>query len=298
MGITKCWGKAAVVAGCLSVMAGAAHAGYDSNVGAATDSKSTNSTSTNSATETTTSSSTMSTGSSTGSMQMSRSEIRMHNAQMLIQTLSEEKTEIHALKVQRMALMHMGGLQNKRLARTFGRWEAEHEAAGPTLMRLIRMNGGDPMGAQILKPPVLGSTAAILMAQHKDHEAAVMSSQMRFNMTDSEAIKMAMHKRAILARKHLSQMMPFHAMMMDASMKMGSSSSTTTTTQTTTTTVPSAPDSTVNSDATTTTTTTDNSSTNATMDNSASGATSNGATSNGATSNGATSSGSDSTMTQ
>ncbi len=206
MSITKSWGKAVVVAGCLSVMGSAAHAGYDTNVGAATDSTSTN---------TSMSESSTSSGSMSG---MSRSDMRMKNAQMLIQTLSEEKTEIHSLHVQRMALMHMGGMENMRLARTFGRWEAEHKAAGPMLMHLCRVNGGNPADATIFKPPVLGSTAEILMAQHKDHEAAVMTSQMRFNMTDSGAIKMAMHKRANLARKHLRQMMPFHSMMMNTGM--------------------------------------------------------------------------------
>jgi hypothetical protein len=189
MGISKVWGKAVVVAGCLGVMASAAHAGYDENVGAATDSSSSN---------------------MGGSMSgMSRSDMRMHNAQMLIQTLSEEKTEIGALAAQREMFLRMGGTENRRIARLWLRWINEHKAGGPTFMRLIRLNGGDPMEAHVLKAPPLGSRAFMLMATHKDHVAAVMTSQMRFNMTMSPSVKAAMHKRANLARKHLVQMMRF-----------------------------------------------------------------------------------------
>lgn len=202
MGISKVWGKAVVVAGCLGVMASAAHAGYDENVGAATDSSSSN---------------------MGGSMSgMSRSDMRMHNAQMLIQTLSEEKTEIGALAAQREMFLRMGGTENRRIARLWLRWINEHKAGGPTFMRLIRLNGGDPMEAHVLKAPPLGSRAFMLMATHKDHVAAVMTSQMRFNMTMSPSVKAAMHKRANLARKHLRQMTPFHRdMMMNVNMNGG-----------------------------------------------------------------------------
>lgn len=197
MGISKVWGKAVVVAGCLGVMASAAHAGYDENVGAATDSSSSNM------------------GGMGGSMSgMSRSDMRMRNAQMLIQTLSEEKTEIGALAAQREMFLRMGGTENRRIARLWLRWINEHKAGGPTFMRLIRLNGGDPMEAHVLKAPPLGSRAFMLMATHKDHVAAVMTSQMRFNMTMSPSVKAAMHKRANLARKHLRQMTPFHRDMM------------------------------------------------------------------------------------
>lgn len=203
MGIVKYVGKAVVVAGCLSALSGVAHAGYDENVGAASDSSSMN-------------------HSSMSASSMNRSEMRMQmrmrNSQMLIQTLSEEKTEINALAAQREMFLKMGGTQNRRIASMYGRWIKEHKAGGPTFMRLIRANGGNPMDAKILKAPVLGSAAAMLMATHKDHQAAVMGSQMRYSMTMSPAIKAAMHKRANLARKHLAQMAPYHSMMMNGEM--------------------------------------------------------------------------------
>lgn len=49
----------------------------------------------------------------------------------------------------------------------------------------------------------------MLDADHKDHEAAVMSSQMVAARTNSGAIKMFMHKRANLARKHIRWMRPY-----------------------------------------------------------------------------------------
>lgn len=240
MGISKVWGKAVVVAGCLGVMASAAHAGYDENVGAATDSSSSN---------------------MGGSMSgMSRSDMRMRNAQMLIQTLSEEKTEIGALAAQREMFLRMGGTENHRIARMWLRWINEHKAGGPTFMRLIRLNGGNPMDAHVLKAPPLGSRDFMLMATHRDHVAAVMTSQMRFNMAMSPSVKAAMHKRANLARKHLRQMTTFHRDMMmnrggmsngmnsnmggmdNSSMDNSADSSTTTTTTTTDTTTNSTPD--------------------------------------------------------
>jgi hypothetical protein len=138
--------------------------------------------------------------------------VRQKNAQMLIQTLSEEKTEINTLAGQQAQLKKMGGRENRRLAAMWGRWIREHKAAGPTLMRLIRQNGGDPNQARILKPPVLGTQERMLNATHMDHEKAVMTSQMRHAATNSGAIKRAMHKRANLARKHLRQMAPYHRM--------------------------------------------------------------------------------------
>jgi hypothetical protein len=141
---------------------------------------------------------------------MSMMDTRAKNAAMLIQTLSEEKTEINALAAQQARLQQLGGGENLRLAAMWGRWIREHKAAGPGLMRLIRQNGGDPMDAKILKQPVVGAREKMLDATHKDHEAAVMTSQMRHGMTDSSAIMTAMHKRANLARKHLRQMAPYH----------------------------------------------------------------------------------------
>jgi hypothetical protein len=147
---------------------------------------------------------------SAGSAMDSGMDTRAKNAQMLIRTLSEEKTEINTLAGQQAQFKKLGGRENLRLAALWGRWIREHKAAGPTLMRLIQQNGGDPMAAKILKAPVLGSQQKMLDVTHKDHEAAVMTSQMRHNMTGSGAIKTAMHKRANLARKHIRQMTPYH----------------------------------------------------------------------------------------
>lgn len=143
---------------------------------------------------------------SDGSMMM---DARAMNAQMLIKTLSEEKTEINALASQQAQFRKMGGETNNDIARMFGRWIREHKAGGPMFMKLTKQNGGDPMDAKVLKSPVLGDRDEMLTATHKDHEAAVMTSQMRYAKTGSAAIKMAMHKRANLARKHLRQMAPY-----------------------------------------------------------------------------------------
>lgn len=151
----------------------------------------------------------------------SMGDMRSKNAQMLIQTLSEEKTEINALAAQQAAFRRMGGAENMRIARMWGVWIREHKAGGPMFERLIRANGGNPNAAKILKPPVLGTKAQMLMATHKDHEAAVMTSQMRHRMTNSTAIKAAMSKRAKLARKHLKQMAPLHDKMMKMNMGAG-----------------------------------------------------------------------------
>jgi hypothetical protein len=237
MGISKVWGKAVVVAGCLGVMASVAHAGYDENVGAATDSSSSN---------------------MNGSM--SRSDMRMRNAQMLIQTLSEERTEINSLAGQREVFLRMGTSQDRRIARLWARWINEHKAASPALIRLIRLNGGDPTEARILKAPPLGSREQMLMATHRDHMAAVMTSQSRFYMTTSSSIRVAMNKRANLARKHIRQMAPFHrGMTMDSGMNSGMS--------TTSGGMDTSNDSSMDSSTTTTTTTTDTTSTDSgTMD--------------------------------
>jgi len=168
----------------------------------------------------------------TGSMSMNNSSMmRQRNAQMLIRTLSEELTEINTLAAQQARFRAMGDSESQRIARLWGVWIREHKAAGPTLRNLIRANGGNPDQAMILKAPVLGSKAQMLEATHRDHEAAVMTSQMRYGMTNSRAIKRAMNKRANLARKHIRQMMPFHHH--DHNMDMGT---TTTTRRTTTTT--------------------------------------------------------------
>ena len=136
-------------------------------------------------------------------------DMKSMNAEMLIKTLSEEKTEINALASQQAQFRKMGGVENDKIARMFGVWIREHKAGGPMFVRLIKENGGDPNDAKVLKSPVLNDRDEMLMATHKDHEAAVMSSQMRYAKTNSNAIKMAMHKRANLARKHLRQMAPY-----------------------------------------------------------------------------------------
>jgi hypothetical protein len=132
------------------------------------------------------------------------------DARMLIQTLSEEKTEIQALAAQQAAFRKLGGSENNRIARMFGVWIKQHKAGGPLLEKLIHTNGGNPAAAKILKAPVLGDREMMLKATHKDHEAAVMTSQMRHGMTKDNAIKNAMRKRANLARKHIRQMKPYH----------------------------------------------------------------------------------------
>lgn len=141
---------------------------------------------------------------------MGMMDAKSKNAAMLIQTLSEEKTEINALSAQQAQFRKMSGAENMKIARLWGGWIREHKAAGPKLMQLIKANGGDPMQAKILKAPPLGDKMKMLHATHVDHAAAVMTSQMRFSMTSSSAIKMAMRKRATLARKHMRQMTPYH----------------------------------------------------------------------------------------
>ncbi len=182
------------------------------------------STETDTTTSSTTTTDTAASGSTSGSTRMGRSvgagrssnmsgmNMRSMNAAMLIATLSEEKTEIAALSAQQAKFRQMGGRENLQIARMWGRWIAEHKAGGPTFMRLIKQNGGDPNEAHVLKPAVLGTRQQMLDATHKDHQAAVMSSQMRYGMTNSRAIKRAMHMRGNLARKHLRQMAPYHAM--------------------------------------------------------------------------------------
>jgi hypothetical protein len=143
-------------------------------------------------------------------MGMSAMDMKSRNRQMLIQTLSEEKTEVRALTAQQAAFRRMGGAENNRIANMYGRWVREHKAAAPTLERLIRQNGGNPASATFLKPPVLGDKHKMLMAIHMDHVAAVKTSQARRMQTNSAAIRAAMNARITLASKHLRQMAPFH----------------------------------------------------------------------------------------
>jgi hypothetical protein len=80
-------------------------------------------------------------------------DTRSSNAQMLINTLSEEKTEINTLAAQQAQFRKLGGRENMRLVALWGRMIRDHKAASPTLMSLTRRNGGDPMQARIMKPP-------------------------------------------------------------------------------------------------------------------------------------------------
>jgi rubrerythrin len=148
------------------------------------------------------------------------SEAGSTDAQKLIRTLSEEKTEINTLAAQQARFRQMGDRQSLRIHRMWGRWIREHKAGGPLLMRLTRANGGNPNSAQILKPPVLGNKATMLHATHMDHVAAVRTSQMRYAATNDRAVKAAMRKRANLARKHIREMMPLMRGMNMSSMSM------------------------------------------------------------------------------
>jgi hypothetical protein len=86
----------------------------------------------------------------------------------------------------------------------------DHKAASPTIVSLIRRNGGDPAAARILKAPVLGSQMQMLHADMMDHMKAESTSQMRYTATDSSAVKTLMKKRAGIARKHMAWMHPYH----------------------------------------------------------------------------------------
>ncbi|HEX8835137.1 MAG TPA: hypothetical protein VF719_13090, partial [Abditibacteriaceae bacterium] len=131
------------------------------------------------------------------------------DAKMLIDTLSEEKTEINSLAAQQAQFKKMNDSESRRLVSLWGRMIRDHKAASPALMKLTRKNGGDPMAAKILKAPVLGDKMKMVHATHIAHEHAVRTSQMRFGMTNDWAVKNAMRKRANLARKHIRLMMPY-----------------------------------------------------------------------------------------
>ena len=145
-------------------------------------------------------------------MEMDDMKMDSSEAQMLIQTLSEEKTEIQQLAAQQAKFKMMDEPESKRLAAMWGRWIREHKAAGPMLMKLIKKHGGDPMRATVLKTPSSGTMDQMLRNTHMDHQAAVMTSQMRYSKTSDPMVKKAMHARANLARKHLNQMAPYYHM--------------------------------------------------------------------------------------
>lgn len=141
-----------------------------------------------------------------------RADMMMQNARFMVDTLSEEKTEINTLKAQAAAFYNMDGTKNTRIANLLTRMRKEHEAASPKMIALTKSLGGDPNSAKILKPPVLGSPGQMLHATHMDHDKAVKTSQMRWKMSNSPKVRAAMTKRASLARKHMRWMKPYHNM--------------------------------------------------------------------------------------
>ena len=147
-------------------------------------------------------------------VQMSEnSATRQAHADALIQTLSEEFTEINALAAQQAKFRQMGDSESTQIARMYGRWIREHKAGVPMQAQLIRAHGGDPEDAKELKAPVLGTKKEMLHATHMDHMAAVMTSQMRFKIANAdgdEMVMMAMNKRATMARKHMAEMGKYH----------------------------------------------------------------------------------------
>lgn len=147
-----------------------------------------------------------------------RADMVSVNATALVNTLSEEKTEIATLAAQIAEFRKMGGAENMRIAALLERMRREHVAAGPALMKLTRRYGGNPNMAKPMKAPVLGDKATMLHATHMDHMAAVQSSQVRWKMTNSWPIKTAMRKRSNLARKHMRWMKPYHDRAMAAKM--------------------------------------------------------------------------------
>ena len=139
--------------------------------------------------------------------------MRGAHAGVLIQTLSEEFTEIEALASQQAKFRAMDNSESTQIARMYGRWIREHKAGVPMLAALIRAHGGNPEDAKELKAPVLGTKMEMLHATHMDHMAAVMSSQLRFKIAKAdgdEPVMMFLNKRATMARKHMAEMGKYH----------------------------------------------------------------------------------------
>jgi len=149
-----------------------------------------------------------------GSMSMGESSgTRQTHADALVQTMSEEITEIAAMASQQAKFREMGDAESTRIARMYGNWIRDHKAGAPALKKLIVAHGGDPADAKILKAPALGTKMEMLHATHMDHMAAVMTSQMRFKIAKAdsdEKVMMLMNKRAGVARKHMRQMGKYH----------------------------------------------------------------------------------------
>jgi len=139
--------------------------------------------------------------------------MREAHSGVLIQTLSEEFTEIEALASQQAKFREMGDSESTQIARMYGHWIREHKAGVPMLAALIRVHGGNPEDAKELKAPVLGTKMEMLHATHMDHMAAVMTSQLRFKIAKAdgdEPVMMFLSKRATLARKHMTEMGKYH----------------------------------------------------------------------------------------
>jgi len=145
-----------------------------------------------------------------GGMMKESATMRQADLNALMKTLSEEKTEIAQLTAQQAAFRKMGGAENLKISRMWGRWIVEHKAAGPKLMSLIKMHGGNPMMAKVMKSPVLGDKMTMIDSTHKDHVAAVMTSKQRAAMSSDPMVDKAMMGRVKLASKHIRQMAPFH----------------------------------------------------------------------------------------
>lgn len=140
-----------------------------------------------------------------------RADMKMQNARFVVDTISEEKTEIAALKAQAAQFRKLGGSKNMKIANLLDRMRREHEAAGPKMMALAKSVGGDPNSAKIMAAPKIGTPMEMLHATHVDHEKAVQMSQMRWGMSNNAAVRAAMHKRGNLARKHIRWMNPYHS---------------------------------------------------------------------------------------
>ena len=178
------YAKTLLMLGLAGAVMGAAHAGYDVGDMPDTDSQ----------------------------IRNESDEMRADHAQLLIQTLSEEFTEVRNLAAQQARFRQMGDAESHEIARMYGRWIDEHKAGVPALAHLIRQHGGDPETATELKPPVLGTKEEMLRATHAAHVAAVRTSQARYGATSDWDIRWAMNQRANLARKHIAEMNRRHDM--------------------------------------------------------------------------------------
>lgn len=181
------YSKTLLMLGLAGAIVGVAHAGYDADDMPAHNSQ------------------------SARTAQMNESEdMRAADEKMLVQTLSEEFTEIEALASQQVKFREMNTAEGTQIARMYGSWIRMHKAGVPALAYLIRKHDGDPNEAKELKAPVLGTSMEMLHATALAHQAAVKTSQQRFGATTDWDVRWAMNKRANLARKHLSELAKYH----------------------------------------------------------------------------------------